>query len=239
MKVMPLQDSKAAQYRYLFLFIVLLGDLLLYPYAGDGGLRYQWFRALGFGLTALSVYAVSFRRWTLVIALLLAVPAAMNRIIVPRHDASVMALLGVMLTFAFDVFVLITIFRRIFRFERVTSSTIFGALCIYLLIGFSFTNLYTFVAKLQPWAFYLVPGVNIHQAVEYSDLIYFSFGSMTSLGSSGIIPVSATVRSLAIVESILGLLYLAVLVSRLVGMYHMELLIQKPAENSGAAETTD
>jgi Ion channel len=230
MKVMPLQDSKAAQYRYLFLFLVLLGNLLLYPYAGDGGLRYQWFRALGFGLTVLSVYAVSFRRWTLVIALLLAVPAAMNRIIVPRHDASVMALLGVMLTFAFDVFVLITIFRRILRFERVTSSTIFGALCIYLLVGFSFTNLYIFVAKLQPWAFYLVPGVNIHQTVEYSDLIYYSFGSMTSLGSSGIIPVSPVVRSLSIVEAILGLLYLAVLVSRLVGMYHMDLILQTPAE---------
>ncbi len=224
MKVMPLQDSKAAQYRYLFLFLVLLGNLLLYPYAGDGGLRYQWFRALGFGLTALSVYAVSFRRWTLVIALVLAVPAAMNRIIVPRYDASVMSLLGVMLTFAFDVFVLVTIFRRIFRFERVTSSTIFGALCIYLLVGFSFTNLYIFVAKLQPWAFYLVPGVNIHQRVEYSDLIYFSFGSMTSLGSSGIIPVSSVVRSLSIVEAILGLLYLAVLVSRLVGMYHLDLI---------------
>lgn len=236
---MPIKDSKAAQYRYLFLFLVLLGNLLLYPYAGDGGLRYQWFRALGFGLTALSVYAVSFRRWTLIIALLLAVPAAMNRIIVPRHDASVMALLGVMLTFAFDVFVLITIFRRIFRFERVTSSTIFGALCIYLLVGFSFTNLYIFVSKLQPWAFYLVPGVNIHQTVEYSDLIYYSFGSMTSLGSAGIIPVSQVVRSLSIVEAILGLLYLAVLVSRLVGMYHLELAIQKPAENSAAAETSD
>src|SRR6201996_3602223 len=219
MKVMPLKDSKAAQYRYLFLFLVLLGNLLLYPYAGDGGLRYQWFRAMGFGLTALSVYAVSFRRWTLVIALLLAVPAAMNRIIVPRHDASVMTLIAMMLTFAFDVFVIVTIFRRIFRFERVTSSTIFGALCIYLLIGFSFTNLYMFVAKLQPWSFYLVPGVNIHQTVEFSDLIYYSFGSMTSLGSSGIIPVSPVVRSLSIVEAILGLLYLAVLVSRLVGGY--------------------
>jgi Ion channel len=232
---MPLKDSKAAQYRYLFLFLVLLGNLLLYPYAGDGGLRYQWFRAMGFGLTALSVYAVSFRRWTLVIALLLAVPAAMNRIIVPRHDASVMTLIAMMLTFAFDVFVIVTIFRRIFRFERVTSSTIFGALCIYLLIGFSFTNLYMFVAKLQPWSFYLVPGVNIHQTVEFSDLIYYSFGSMTSLGSSGIIPVSPVVRSLSIVEAILGLLYLAVLVSRLVGMYHMEMIVEKPAATDSEA----
>jgi hypothetical protein len=134
-----------------------------------------------------------------------------------------MALIGIMLTFAFDVFVMVTIFRRIFVFERVTTSTIFGALCIYLMLGFSFTNLYLFILKLQPWAFYLTPGVNVHQAPQYSDIVYFSFGSMTSLGSSGVIPVSLSVRSLSSVEAILGLLYLAVLVSRLVGMYHAEM----------------
>jgi Ion channel len=220
MKLMPKADGIAAEYRYLFLFLILFGNLLLFPYAGDGGLRYQWFRVLGLGLTFFSVYAVSFRRWTLVVALLLAIPAAMNRVIVPKQEVGTMTLIGIMLTFAFDIFVLVTIFRRIFRFERVTSSTIFGALCIYLLIGFSFANLYSFAAKLQPEAFYLIPGVNLHKSIEYSDFIYYSFGTMTSLGSSGIIPVTPQVRSLTIVESILGLLYLAVLVSRLVGMYH-------------------
>jgi hypothetical protein len=223
MKMMSKHDGVAAKYRYLALFLILLGTLLAYPYAGDDGLRYQWFRWLGFALTAFSVFAVSFRRWTLIVALALAVPAALNRIIVPKQEASTMALVGIMLTFAFDVFVMVTIFRRIFRFERVTTSTIFGALCIYLMLGFSFTNLYLFVAKIQPWAFYLTPGVNVHTTAQYSDLVYFSFGSMTSLGSAGIIPVSLSVRSLSSVEAILGLLYLAVLVSRLVGMYHAEM----------------
>jgi Ion channel len=221
MSILSKADGIAAKYRYLFLFLVLLGTLLLYPYAGDNGLRFIWFRVLGVGLTVLSVYAVSFRRSTLVFAAILAVPAVLTRVIVPKHEVGTLTLIAIMCTFAFDVFVLVTIFRRIFRFERVTSSTIFGALCIYLLLGFAFMNLYLFLAKLQPAAFYLVPGVNTHKVVEYSDLIYFSFGSMTSLGSSGIIPVTPQVRSLMIVEAILGLLYLAVLVSRLVGMYHL------------------
>jgi len=221
MKLMPKADSLAAKHRYLFLFLVLLSTLLLLPYAGDTGTRYYWFRALGIALTALSVYAVSFGRSTLIVALCLAIPAAVSRVIVPKQDASFMSLLTILLAFAFDVFVLITIFRRIFRFERVTGSTIFGALCIYLLLGFSFSNLYMFLSRLQPETFYLVPGVNLHTTIEYSDITYYSFGSMTSLGSSGIIPVTPQVRSLTVVEAILGLLYLAVLVSRLVGMYHM------------------
>lgn len=221
MKMMEKADGAAAQYRYLFLFIILLGELLLLPYAGDNGLRYHWFRAFGLALTALSVYAVSFRRSTLIVAMCLAIPAVLSRVILSKQDASALSLVTIMLTFAFDVFVLVTIFRRIFRFERVTSSTIFGALCIYLLIGFSFSNLYMFLARLVPGTFYLVPGVNLHSTIEYADITYYSFGCMTSLGASGIVPVTPQVRSLTVVEAILGLLYLAVLVSRLVGMYHM------------------
>lgn len=63
--------------------------------------------------------------------------------------------------------------------------------------------------------------MNLHTTIQYSDITYYSFGSMTSLGSAGIIPVTPQVRSLTVVEAILGLLYLAVLVSRLVGMYHI------------------
>jgi hypothetical protein len=42
---------------------------------------------------------------------------------------------------------------------------------------------------------------------------------MTSLGAAGIIPVSDQARSLSVIEAILGVLYLAVLISRLVGAY--------------------
>ncbi len=218
----PHIELPGTERRYALLFSVLLGNLLLYPYAG-GGLRYEWFRVLGIGLTALSVYAVSFRRTTLIFAILLAVPAALNRaIFVPKEDAGVLTLLGIMFTFGFDVFILVTIFRRIFRSPRVTSSTIFGAICIYMMVGFAFSNLYYFLAKVQPDAFYLVPETNVHKVIEQSDLIYYSFGSMTSLGSAGIIPVTQQARSLTTVEAILGLFYLAVLVSRLVGLYRAE-----------------
>ncbi len=225
----PHIETAGTERRYILLFSVLLGNLLLYPYAGEGGLRYEWFRLLGFGLTALSVYAVSFRRTTLIFALLLAIPAALNRVIyVPKQDVGIVTLVGILLTFGFDVFVLITIFRRIFRSPRVTSSTIFGAVCIYMMVGFAFANLYLFLAKLQPNAFYLIPETNLHKVIQQSDLIYYSFGSMTSLGSAGIIPVTLQARSLTTVEAILGLFYLAVLVSRLVGLYRSEYITRDP-----------
>jgi len=51
------------------------------------------------------------------------------------------------------------------------------------------------------------------------DLFYFSFVTLTTLGYGDIVPLTAKARSLAMMESITGVLYLAVLVSRLVAMY--------------------
>ena len=75
------------------------------------------------------------------------------------------------------------------------------------------------LADVEVRAFYLDPKVNLHSIPDRLDFIYYSFGTLTSLGASGIIPVSAQVRSATVIEAILGVLYLAVLIARLVGGY--------------------
>jgi hypothetical protein len=123
------------------------------------------------------------------------------------------------LSFLFDAFIVVVIFRRVFAPKQPNSETIFGALCIYLLAGFALASIYGMVALLQPRAFYLDPLANIHTVPDRLDFIYYSFGTMTSLGASGIVPVSAEARSISVIEAIVGVLYLAVLISRLVGAY--------------------
>jgi len=51
------------------------------------------------------------------------------------------------------------------------------------------------------------------------DFIFFSFGSMTTAGAAGIAAASPQVSSLSMIESILAVLYLAVMISRLMGAY--------------------
>jgi hypothetical protein len=75
----------------------------------------------------------------------------------------------------------------------------------------------------QPHAFYLNPATNLRTIPSRFDFIYYSFGSMTALGASGITPVSDQARSLSIIEAISGVLYLAVLISRLMGTYRQRL----------------
>ena len=111
------------------------------------------------------------------------------------------------------------IFRHVFAKEQSNSETIFGALCIYLLVGFSFASAYGMVATFQPNAFYLDPRTNLHIVPDRFDFIYYSFGTMTSLGAAGITPVSPQARSVSVLKAILGVLYLAVLIARLMGAY--------------------
>ncbi len=218
-----------AQHRFLLLFLFLLATLIAYPYAEKSGAGYYVFRLLGSAIIGLSVYVVSFRRGLAVVTILLAIPALVQHLLHPRADASILALINLMLTFAFDLWILVAIFRRVFARIQITSETIFAALCIYLLNGLSFASIYGLVATLQPSAFLLDPAVNRHTVPDRFDFIYYSFGMMTQLGAAGITAVSDQARSLSVIEAVLGQLYLAVLISRLVGAYRTH----APSEQKG------
>ena len=205
--------------KFFLLFLFLLAYLILYPYIQNRGFEYLGFRVFGVSVTLLSVYAVSFRRRFVFVALLLAIPALVQRLLLPRGDEGALALLSIALSFAFDVFTVVVIFRRVFAKHVPDAETVFGALCVYLLVGFSFANLYHMLAAVQLHAFYLDPVSNVRLVPNRFDLIYYSFGTMTSLGAAGMTPVSDPARSLSVIEAILGILYLAVLISKLMSAY--------------------
>jgi hypothetical protein len=177
------------------------------------------FRMSGAAVTLMSIYAVSFRRGLIFVALILAGPAIVEHAVVFRPRIVPASVFTVVLSFAFDVFIIVVIFRRVFAREEATAETIFGAVCVYLLIGFSFARLYAIVAIIQPHAFYLDPAIIPHAVPLGFDFIFFSFGSMTTAGSTGIAGASPQVRSLSMIESALAVLYLAVMISRLMDAY--------------------
>ena len=206
-------------HKFFLLFLFLLAVLVLYPYMQNGGFAYFVFRVVSSAGILIAVYAIRLRRTLLLLALLLAIPALLERMLLRQPDAGLLSILSIVFSLVFDVFVVVVIFRRVFGTNQPNSETIFGALCIYLLLGFSFASLYGMAAALQPKAFYLDPLTNLHTIPDRFDFIYYSFATMTSLGSVGITAVSAPTRSLSVIEAIIGVLYLAVLIARLMGAY--------------------
>lgn len=212
--------------RFFLLFLFLLASLAIYPSASSNYTSYMLFRLVGSVIILLSVYAVSVRPGLIILGLVLAVPRLIQHYLSLRADAGALAVLSICLSFTFDVFVIIVMFRRVYLCDKPSTETIFGALSIYLLIAYCFASVYGMVSTLQPKAFYLDPATNAHSVPDRFDLIYYSFGTMTALGASGIAPASNEVRSLTVIQAILGIFYLAVLIARLMAAYRQRALEQ-------------
>ena len=216
------------QNKFMWLFIFLFGVLVSYPYSVGSNFRYYLYRALFCVVILFTVYALSLRRSLLVIALVLAGPSIIQHTVYVADLKSPIAVVNSFIALAFDVFIVVAIFRSVFSKARADSESIFGALCIYLFVGYSFTSIFVLLTYFQPHAFYLDPAVNNHAVLDRLDSVYYSFGTMTSLGAAGITPVTGEARLLTIIEALLGVLFLAVLVSRLLSAYG----IKEPTEKA-------
>lgn len=104
--------------------------------------------------------------------------------------------------------------RQVFAAGRVTYHRIIGAILLYFLISLIFVALYALVGQMIPKAF---SGIAIDDNTALaSNLIYFSFVTLTSTGYGDVVPVHPIARSLCNLESIIGQLYPAILLARLV-----------------------
>lgn len=106
--------------------------------------------------------------------------------------------------------------RAVFEAGRITYHRVIGAVLLYLTIGFVFVALFTLVGALSPGSF---SGLTVTDRLFIpSDLVYFSFTTLTTVGYGDIAPVHPFARSLTNVEAVIGQLYPATLLARLVSL---------------------
>ncbi|MGO9673763.1 MAG: potassium channel family protein [Methylocella sp.] len=113
-----------------------------------------------------------------------------------------------------DLALIFVIAGAVFAPGRITYHRVNGAVLLYLTIGLTFVGLYTLVGLRSPNAF---NGLSIsHDRDLASSVIYFSFVTLTSVGYGDIVPVHPVARSLANLEGIIGQLFPATLLARMV-----------------------
>ena len=132
-----------------------------------------------------------------------------------RHPSLVDVYLDATAWLIAGVTLAIVVARAVFGPGKVNFHRVIGAILLYLVIGLIFVALFCFVALLAPNAFAGFPPLEDNLSVA-GNLIYFSFVTLTSVGYGDIVPVHPLARSLANIEAIIGQLYPATLLARLV-----------------------
>ncbi len=154
----------------------------------------RWTMFAGAGLLAASFGFAFFER---------GVPGLASRIIVAVTNFLTYATLSTLVA------------RAVFGPGLVSAHRIRGAIVLYMNIGLMFASVYRILAETLPDAYHGLPPLSDPPGFNAA-MTYFSFATLTTVGYGDIIPVHPIARSIATLEGIIGMIYPATLLARIV-----------------------
>lgn len=209
--------------RHSLLLASLVGLLVALPLfrsVPGGGLRFSILLCLV--LTA-AVYVSSRHRWTLVVAVLLGGGAIAAVALTESTGSMTARIASGSLGHGLLSLTIFLMLNALMRAERVSQDTIIGGICVYLMIGLGFTLAYSLAINLEPSALMqggLPLGESIADASARSaKILYFSFVTLTTLGLGDITPSGELAQMLVTGEAVIGQLYIAIFIARLMSLY--------------------
>lgn len=113
---------------------------------------------------------------------------------------------------------IVEISALLMRKRNVDMDTVMGGICVYLLMGFFWTEAYVSLELVHPGSF----DFTVHQAAglmsQYMLLNYYSFMTLLTVGYGDIVPLSPLAQTWAVLEGLMGQIYIVVFMARLVSM---------------------
>ncbi len=165
-----------------------------------------------------AVLAVASHRRTLIVALLLAIPAVAGRWINHFRPDLLPAAVFLVAGLGLVAFVVVNLLRFVLRAPSVNVEVLCASISAYLMLGLMWTIAYWLVAQVTSTAFAFNTNAG-RQSMNGFNAFYFSFITLSTVGYGDITPVSKVARMLAAMEAMTGLFYVAVLIARLVSLY--------------------
>jgi len=111
---------------------------------------------------------------------------------------------------------IVELFKEIFKTKIIDSYIISSAISIYVLVGIFWYLLFMFLLMIDPDSFHIR---NFNPEMVTIDMIYFSFTTLTTLGYGDITPLSYTAKMWSITEAMMGVMFLAIMISRVVSLF--------------------
>jgi voltage-gated potassium channel Kch len=151
----------------------------------------------------------------------LAILILIGILIAGKYETITPLLIVLLIEFIFFAVIFINLLNYIFQHQEVTLNSLYTAITSYLILGILFAIFYTFAAMISPEIFHYTsstkPILEIYPHPEFfSEALYFSFVTLGTLGYGDLVPVFGPIKMIASLEAIIGQLYIAILIARLV-----------------------
>lgn len=212
------KEYLTGKYTVLLSFLLLL--FIFRPYKTATIYPGIWKAVLTFALL-LAIFDVHHRKFVKISASILAAPALIFSWILLFHPTKYVQF-GISFFTALFLFICTSsIIYDVLLRARVTIETLRGVICAYFLVAFLFTYIYLVIEYFIPGSF-MIDGIVVSELPSvrlYSDLLYFSFVTLLTIGYGDIIAIREVGQTIAVLEGIVGQFYIAILVARIVSVY--------------------
>lgn len=205
----------------LTLLVVQLAGVVLYPYLSDSTFGKAGLATLGILVLALALQTVRATPALTWIALTLGAPALVLGIVeVFINDIPALTLVSSIVHAAFYGYTAYSLIQYLFDDMWVTADELYAVGAAFTVLAWAFAYVYVAIQIIHPGSFFDGAGTD---AKPFFQLLYLSFTTLTAVGLSDIGAVGAQARSWVIIEEVAGVLYIAMVVSRLVGLTVMRM----------------
>ncbi len=203
--------------RFLLLFLSLVLFLILPPFIGNPVTKHLIVSIL-FTITLGNSIFITYNtrkksHWSIILPLII-ILFTWSEYLVPFKE-SLMVTVTYLTLLSFFIYIIVLLFRYLFKQNEIDHNIFFVSLSIYLLMGIIGGLLFTAMNNLLVGAFQN----NQDGMLNITDFMYFSFVTMTTIGYGDISPAIPKTMMASILLAVLGQVYLTVIVAIMVGKY--------------------
>ena len=211
------EARRARDHPSAVLLICQLLAVLLYPFLSDAWLGRAVLGVVGMVVVGLALWAVRRTPALNVIAFALGLPALVFTVLdagFPGNEP--IGLTSALLHAPFYLYVSYGMIKYLFHDEHVSTDELFATGAAFTVVAWGFAYVFAAVQIIWPGSF-AGPGGSAEPS-GWFELLYLSFTTLTSVGLSDVAPVLAHARSVVMLEQLAGVMYVALVVARLVGL---------------------
>ena len=198
------------------LLAVQLIAVLVYPFLEEGAVARALFSVFGIAILALVVLAVRKSPGLTWVVLLLGTPAAVLLLVQAVTVSDDLLPYSSALEAVLYFYAAGALIAYMLADHEITRDELYAVGATFTLVAWAFAYTYTVVQAIEPESF--TAAIDPHGDRSWMELLFLSFTTLTSTGLSDVVPVKAFARGVSMIEQLAGLSYVAVLVSRLVGL---------------------